>query len=67
MALNTTQQHAAGAPEDALLVEAVSSWAAEVWAAVQKANEYTHLHDALFKRFDHLRDAIKSSRNPHSP
>jgi hypothetical protein len=64
MALNTTQQHAAGAPEDALLVEAVSSWAKEVWAAIQKANEYTHLHDVLFKRFDHLRDAIKSSRNP---
>ena len=64
MALNTTQQHTAGAPGDALLVEAVSSWAKEVWAAIQKANKYTHLHDVLFKRFDHLHDAIKSLHNP---
>lgn len=64
MALNTTQQHAPAAPEDVLLVEAVSRWAEEVWKAVQKGEEYTRLHDALFKKFDDLRDGIKSSRNP---
>ena len=64
MALNTTQQHTAGAPGDALLVEAVLSWAKEVWVVIQKANKYMHLHNALFKRFNYLRDTIKSSHNP---
>lgn len=65
MAPKTTQQpHTGPHPNDSRIVEEVREWAKQLWTAVQNQKTYVVHHDHLFKEFDRLRDAIKSTREP---